>query len=103
MIFKKAVRVKGALNSAYSFKNKSAVDTWIKDVFPKLEKKYGKLEYKVSNLDGLSVGDTCYVWGEADTEFKIERLIKYSEDRWGFVLDSGWTEEVVKCYKIPNK
>jgi len=101
-VFKKAVSVKGKLISSYSFKDQTAVDTWIKTVLPKLEKEYGKLTYNVRDLDGLKVGDTCCVFGEGDDEFKIKKLIKYSADRWGFVLDSGWAEEVVKCYKVPN-
>lgn len=99
-VFKKGVNVKGALISAYSFENQEAVDEWLKSVLPVLEKQYGKLEHTTYELDGLKVGDRCHVVGEGDVEFKIEKVIKYSEDRWGFVLDSGWTEEVVKCYGI---
>lgn len=101
IILRKAVHVSGALIAVYSFENETTMNTWLKTIFPKLKEQYGTLTYRIRDLDGLQVGDFCWVWGEGFEDFKIEKLIKYSDNRWGFVLDSGWSEEVAKCYKVP--
>jgi hypothetical protein len=99
-IFTHAVTVSGNLLSTFEFTSKIAVDEWIAVKLPLLEKQYGKLEYIIWKLPPLKIGDTCYVSGEGVDEFKIRELINFSEDRWGFVLDSGWREEVWKCYFV---
>lgn len=97
-VFTRCVRVSGNLGSSYVFADDVAVDHWLKTTLPELNAKYGQLVVSVSDLPGLKVGDTCHVWGEADDVFTILKLIKYSPDRYGFLLDSGWSEEVAKCY-----
>ena len=101
IILKKAVHISGAFCAAYSFETGDAMKNWLKTTLPKLEERYGDLTLRVRDLDGLRVGDSCWVIGEGAEDFKIKKLIKYSDNRWGFVLDSGCSEEVVKCYKIP--
>lgn len=99
MIFTKVVRVRGNLWASYVFKDDKAVSNWLVDEFPLLEIEHGKLTYSVETLDGLKVGDTCMVIGEGHDLFVIKKLIVYSPNRYGFALDSGWSEEVAKCYK----
>lgn len=101
MVFKKCVRVRGGLGSSFVFESSEDVNNWIETELPELEDKYGKLEYTISDLDGLSEGDECHVVGEGSDVFIIEGVFKYSNNRWGFALDSGWSEEVAKCYKVP--
>jgi hypothetical protein len=96
--FKVCIRVKGDLQSAYVFENDKAAKDWVKFKLPKLEREYGKLKVIKEDLPGLKVGDKCNVYGEAYDVFTITDLITYSEDRYGFVLDSGYAEEVAKCH-----
>lgn len=102
MIFKKCIRVRGNLWSSYVFETQEAVDTWLEYEFPKLKILHGNLQYTIEDLDGLEVGDQCYVMGDGTDVYTIEGVFKYSPDRWGFALDAGWSEEVAKCYKIPT-
>lgn len=98
-MFTKGLSVTGRLGSSFSFKDSEERDRFIREDLPLLEEKYGKLNYTLSDLPGLQIGDTCKVWGEGDEEFIIEGIKLYSKDRPGFILDSGWCEEVYKCYK----
>lgn len=98
-VFHKCVSVRGGLASSFVFENEQAVQAWLKKEFLELKKEYGHLEAKTSDLPGLKVGDTCNVWGEAQDEFKIIDLIQYSPHRFGFILDSGCSEEVAKCHQ----
>lgn len=98
MIFTKKVKVRGGLLSSFVFEDQLAVKNWIKKELPLLEKKYGRLEYEVSDLPGLKIGDRCNVWGEAQDVFTITGIKRYSDNRYGFLLDSGWVEEVAKCH-----
>ena len=52
-------------------------------------------------LPGFKIGDTYMVWGEGCDTFKIVDLVQYSPNRYGFLLDSGDTEEVAKCHWTP--
>ena len=97
-IFKIGVSVRSGLQSSFCFENQDQVNAWLKTDFLDLQKKYGPLTYNQFALPGFKVGDTCYVYGEAQDTFKIVKLITYSPNRFGFVLNSGWTEEVVKCH-----
>ena len=96
------VTTTGNLLCNFVFEDKKALDTWIAKDFPKLQKQHKKLDFSVRPLPGLKVGDSCHVWGEADDVFKIERLVKFEEHRYGFVLDSGFIEEVAKCYSLKH-
>ena len=100
MIFTKAIFVRGDLHSSYCFETEQDRNRWIKEDLPELEKKYGKLEMHQYDLDGLKVGEKCYVRGDGDEVFEIIELLNYSKDRYGFGLDAGWSEEVVKCSRI---
>lgn len=97
-IFTVVAHTHGGLVSSYVFESNEQLEAWKNSTFPKLEKEYGKLSLNVDTLPGFKVGDTCHVYGEGNDTFVITALIKYSENRYGFVLDSGFSEEVAKCY-----
>ena len=97
-VFTIRITVSGNLNSNYVFENNKEKNRWIKKDLVELEKQYGRLIIHETHLPGFKIGDTCRVVGEGLYEFKIESIKKYSKDRFGFGLDSGWYEEVAKCY-----
>lgn len=99
-ISKFSIHVTGSFCSSYCFENEVEKERWIKEDFPLLKDKYKNISYRVEKLDGLKIGDFCNVWGEGFDVFKIEQQVYLSKDRYGFVLDSGWLEEVVKCHKV---
>ncbi len=93
-----AIRTSGNLHSAYAFADEAAADNWIRDTLPQLQAQYGAVDIACRYpLDGLRVGDRCKVSGEGGDVFTIVGRKMYSPDRPGFMLDSGWCEEVVKC------
>jgi hypothetical protein len=98
-MFIKCIRVKGSLSARYVFKNEDDAITWIETKFPKLQKQYPDINYEISSLDGLKVGDECMVYGEGDCVFTIMEIVPWNADRYGFLLDSGLVEEVSQCYK----
>lgn len=98
-IFTKAIKVNGDLISTFVFENAADVKKWRDTILPRLELQHGSLAYSIRELDSLKIGDTCCVMGEGTETFKIIQQIQYSPNRYGFVLDSGWSEEVNKCYK----
>lgn len=98
-IFTINVRTSGNLLSSFVFENSKSKDDWMTTKLPLLEQKYGKLQLKETELPGLKVGDRCFVVGEGLEVFTITGIKKYSEDRYGFCLNSGWCEEVGKCYR----
>ena len=97
-IFHHCLTTNGNLLSNFVFEKTSDVEEWINNELPKLEAKHGPLTYHVRTLPGFQVGDTCQVYGEGGDIFRITGLIHYSPNRYGFSLDSGWTEEVAKCH-----
>ena len=98
--FRWKVSVRGELIASYVFQDLQEVDSWLNFELQNLNKQYDTdLEYKITTLDELKVGDTCHVDGEAQDIFKIIELLRYSPHRYGFILDSGVVEEVAKCYK----
>lgn len=102
MSYTRCIRIDGRLSASYSFVDDAAVDAWIATVFPKLQVKYKPLRIaEIRKLDGLQVGDRCGVFGEGMDTFTITGVFLYSPDRPGFALDSGWNEEVWKCFKPP--
>ena len=96
--FAKCISVSGGLCSSFVFEGVQEKDEWLASELPKLEEKYGKLVVSTRDLPALKVGDKCRVFGEGDDVFVIEGLREYSKNRFGFMLDSGWNEEVAKCY-----
>ena len=97
-IFTVGISVSGNFNSSYVFESESAADTWLDTVFQDLIHEYGELRYSVCDLPGLKVGDRCNVFGDGDEVYVIEGLKQYSPNRYGFILDSGFCEEVYKCH-----
>lgn len=97
-IFTIGISVRGGLGSSYVFESQEAADEWLETEFPLLEKEYGKLEYYTCDLPGLKIGDQCNVYGDGTDVYLIEGLKQYSPNRWGFILDSGFSEEVYKCH-----
>lgn len=96
--FSTSIQVRGQLFCSFCFTNENEIKNWLRDQLPSLEKKYGKLTLLIKPFHSLKTGDTCYVNGEGNDEFKIIDVVKNSENRYSFVLDTGWTEEVNKCY-----
>lgn len=97
--FRWRVTVKGDLQSNYVFQDLDELADWLKHDIPLLEEKYGELTYTITTLPELKIGDECFVMGEGYDKFKIMELTRYSPHRYGFILDSGFIEEVAKCYK----
>lgn len=98
-IYTKALSIRGELWSSYSFISEEDRTRFINEDLIELKKTYSNLIISTFDLPGLKIGDTCKVCGEGVTEFTIIGIKIYSKDRPGFILDSGWCEEVVKCYK----
>ena len=98
-IFTIGVNTKGALISSFVFTDINDLNEWKKRKLPELEAKYGTLDLYEHLLPGLKVGNRCSVVGEGMDVFTITSLIKYEDHRFGFNLDSGWSEEVNKCYE----
>ncbi len=96
--FTRCVSVTGQYNASFVFEGDEQVTAWLRDELPSLEHKYGSLYHSTSELPGLQPGDTCFVYGEGSDTFVITKLIQHSPHRFGFVLDSGCSEEVAKCY-----
>ncbi|NCU32448.1 MAG: hypothetical protein EOM23_05855 [Candidatus Moranbacteria bacterium] len=88
--------------SSFAFETEADVKAWEKKELPELVNSYGPLHIKKFKLDGLKIGDKCRVAGEGTDVFTIIGQKMFSPNRPGFLLDSGWYEEVVKCYKPEN-
>jgi hypothetical protein len=97
-VFTVCIRVRGDLWSSFVFENHSQADEWVTQELPNLVQQYNELEVERDTLPGLRVGDRCNVWGEASDVFVIKDLFQYSPNRWGFLLDKGFSEEVAKCH-----
>ena len=98
MIFTKRISTAGQLFASFVFKSQAEVNRWLAKDLPLLEAQYGALTLHHGDLPGLSVGDKCNVWGEADDVFVITGITQYSKDNWGFLLNNGCTEGVSKCH-----
>lgn len=98
-MFTKALTVGGDLSARFVFKNEKERTDWVENELPKLRNRYGNISIvKEYDLPGYQIGDICRVIGEGTDEFVIEEVFKYSPYRYGFRLDSGFCEEVAKCY-----
>jgi hypothetical protein len=99
--FKYSVVVKYNLQCSYHFTSLKECSNWINVEYPKLVEKYSDLTLEIRKLDNLKIGDRVYVYGDGDCGEGdiIKDVIKYSDNRYGFLLDSGCVEEVDKCYK----
>ncbi len=98
--FKYCITVRDNLWCSYHFTSLEECSNWINTEYPKLIEKHSKLTLDIRKLDGLKIGDNVHVVGDSDEEYIIKELVKYSDNRYGFLLDSGCTEEVGKCYKV---
>jgi hypothetical protein len=97
-VFTVCIRVKGDLLSSFVFEDHAQADVWMNSEFLSLVDQYGELSAERSALPGLRIGDRCNVWGEASDVFVIRKVLEWSPNRWGFLLDSGEFEEVAKCH-----
>jgi len=101
ILYRVAIHTTGKFLSSFAFESDKDADAWIETELPKLKAEYGNVIVECRNkLDGLRVGDKCQVSGEGNDIFTIVDKKMYSNNRPGFILDSGWSEEVVKCYKV---
>ena len=99
-VFGTVVHVKGDCIISFVFSNKNAASFWVQEVFPRMKKETPNLSYTLKTIDRLRVGDKCYVRGDGSEVYTIDGLVRYSDNRYGFLLNSGWTEEVHKCYSV---
>jgi len=98
-MFIKRVRVSGKFNSNFVFKSETELNDWLDKDLKELQKEYSELNVQITDLDGLNIGDECHVIGDGDEVYRIIGIKNYSPNRFGFILNSGWAEEVAKCYK----
>jgi len=98
-IYRTVVHVSGDIVASYVFGRAIDARSWIDNVLVRMQKE-NTLTYTIADLDGLTVGDKCQVTGEGSDVFTIEGLIRYSDNRYGFLLDSGDAEEMYKCYSV---
>ena len=98
-IYRAVVHVSGDIVASYVFGRTIDAHNWIDSVLVRMQKEK-TLTYTIANLDGLTVGDKCQVTGEGDEVFVIKGLIRYSDNRYGFLLDSGDAEEMYKCHAL---
>ncbi len=97
-MFSYEIQVKGNLWSSFVFTDKQSAENWLTDEFPKLKSQYGTLSYTINDLPGLKIGDQCNVLGDGYQVYTIIGVVKYSENRYGFLLDGWCSEEVGKCH-----
>lgn len=90
---------KNGLYSSYSFHSMNEVENWLETEFVQLKKTYDTLVYSVFDLPGLKVGEKCHVNGDGAEVYKIIGVDERMKNRPLFVLDSGFVEEVQKCFK----
>lgn len=102
-IFSLMASTRGSLASSFVFEDPNAFLNWMKNEYPALQKKYGSFDIRLSSLDQLKVGDTCFVAGEGSDEFLIEGFRKIENNRYSFALNNGCWEEVAKCFKHFNR
>lgn len=94
-----AANTGGGLVASFVFQNYNEYNQWLQNELPLLEKKYGRITTFKHILPGLAIGDKCHVAGEGSEVFTITGIVEYEPYRYGFVLDSGDTEEVSKCWR----
>jgi len=97
--FNIAIEITGDILVTYVFTSEYGAQGWLNSkVYKDLCNKY-TIKYNMYWLDGLVLGDKCQVLGEGCTVYEILGFIKYADNRYGVLLDSGEYEEVHKCYK----
>ena len=99
-MFKYYCRFRGNFYSVYEFKTKEELDRFVQVIAPEILAEHEGTSMITGELQPLDIGSTCHVLGEGTDEFVITGVVNYSPDRWGFILDSGWSEEIYKCYPV---
>ena len=103
LIFRYVGRVSGKLCNNYVFTSKSSFMRWKRTSFNDLKEAYGEsLVVHGSKLDPLKIGDECHVYGDGSEIYKIVGIKQNGPNRYSFALDSGFYEEVAKCYSVKN-
>lgn len=103
MKFKIALDVRGDFICTFVFTSEGAKDRWVKTEFPKLQEEYGKLTFTTRGINPPNIGDKCHVAGEGSEVFKVLKLHKYEDHRYGFLINNCCCEEVHKCTRLPKK
>lgn len=98
--FNFALTVSGNYSETLVFKGRKAMTLWIETESEILCEKYGELKISAKPLDRLKIGDACYLIPDENKMFRIIGWIKYSNNSYGFVLDSGEIVPVHKCFKF---
>ena len=96
--FKVCVRVTGTLHSSFVFKSIKDANVWIRLDFEELKKQHGNVSFTREILTPLYIGDKCNVYGDGADVYTILGIKEYSPNRFGFILNSGFSEEVAKCH-----
>lgn len=100
-IYRVGIQVGGNFCSSYAFEDEDAADQWIENTLPKLIQEHGIVVIKARlPLEGLQVGDFCHVLGQGTEIFQIVKSVEFGPDRPGFILDGGWSEEVINCSRV---
>lgn len=91
------IRAQGRFNADLVFSSPEEVKKWMAQDLPEIEKKSGAISLYIRALDGLKVGDPCFVMGEGSEKFEIEEIRKNGDYRYSFGVNNCW-EGVHKCY-----
>lgn len=93
-----------SLQSTFVFCSEKECEEWFKTEYKVLEKKYSdNIRYEKLILDLPDIGERCHVLGDGLDEYTIMDMMPYSPNRYGFVLDTGCTEEVWKCKRVKDE
>lgn len=100
--FNLCIRAQGRFNADLVFSTPEEVQQWLTKDLPEIEKK-GPISLYIRSLNGLKVGDTCFVMGEGMDKFKIEEIRQNGDYRYSFGVNNCW-ENVAKCHtQLSNK
>lgn len=102
-VFEFMASTRGTYSSCFVFKNETDFLNWINTDYVKLTAQYGFLDLRISALDPLKIGDTCFVAGEGTDSFTILKQRKLGNNMFSFALSNGTWEEVSKCFKNWSK
>lgn len=99
-----SVNVRGDYNAEYAFTSLDKLSAWmVNETMTADDGSHKKVEFRTSELDGLTIGDKCHVYGDGNEIYTIVDVFCSSPNSPMFSLSSGFSEPVVKCYKVTEK
>jgi hypothetical protein len=102
IMFTHRLKVSGSYNANLVFKSKAQLDYYLEHEIHALEYDYPGIRYDVFEMKPLKVGDECYVLNDDDNIYEIQGLACIEPFRYGYILSSGFIEDVAKCYPVYN-